>query len=335
MTRALVTGSAGHLGEAMMRTLRQQGIEAIGVDIKASAYTNEVISITDAQAMLALSRNVDVIYHTATLHKPHVATHTRQAFVDTNVSGTLALLEAALANDVPRFVFTSTTSVFGDAMRPPIGEPAVWITESVVPQPRNIYGSTKLAAEGLCELFHRKMGLNCVILRTSRFFPEEDDNRSVRDKHTDANIKTNEFLYRRVEVEDVVNAHLLAAARAESIGFDRFIISATSPFQEQDLADLNRNAPGVVRQYFPDLDDCFEMLGWQMFAAIDRVYVNARARHTLDWQPLYDFNKVLHLNLSGENPGSELSRQIGSKGYHEQIWDDGPFPIDEFYTDCR
>lgn len=53
--------------------------------------------------------------HTATLHKPHVSTHTRQAFVDTNISGTLNLLEEAVEQNVGAFVFTSTTSTFGDA----------------------------------------------------------------------------------------------------------------------------------------------------------------------------------------------------------------------------
>ena len=98
---------------------------------------------------------VEAVLHAATLHKPHVATHSRQEFVDTNVTGTLNLLEEAAAAGVGAFVFTSTTSVFGDALVPPPGAPAAWITEDVVPVPKNIYGVTKVAAEDLCQLFHR------------------------------------------------------------------------------------------------------------------------------------------------------------------------------------
>jgi NAD dependent epimerase/dehydratase family len=73
------------------------------------------------------------VFHTATLHKPHVATHGRQVFIDTNISGTLNLLEEAAETGVEWFVFTSTTSVFGDALIPPNGAPAAWITEEIVP----------------------------------------------------------------------------------------------------------------------------------------------------------------------------------------------------------
>ena len=61
---------------------------------------------------------VDAIVHTATLHKPHVKSHGRVDFVETNVAGTLNLLEEAVAADVDRFVFTSTTSTFGRALTP-------------------------------------------------------------------------------------------------------------------------------------------------------------------------------------------------------------------------
>ena len=106
------------------------------------------------------------------------------------------------------------------------------------PISKNIYGATKLAAEDLCELVHREHKLPCLILRTSRFFPEVDDNREVRNAYDDANVKANEFLHRRADVQDIVDAHLLALDKAKSIGFGKYIISATSPFQQSDLAEL-------------------------------------------------------------------------------------------------
>src|SRR5215470_4798830 len=173
--KILVTGSAGHLGEALMRAFHAAHRPAVGVDIKASETTDIVGSIADRAVVKRAIEGCDVVLHTATLHKPHVATHARQDFVDTNVSGTLNLLEEAVANGARTFVFTSTTSVYGRAMNPPAGAPAVWVTEDLVPQPKNIYGVTKLAAENLCEFFHFKFKLPCIVLRTSRFFPEEDD----------------------------------------------------------------------------------------------------------------------------------------------------------------
>jgi UDP-glucose 4-epimerase len=325
--KILVTGSSGHLGEALVRTLRDQGNEVVGLDIEASAFTTSTGSITDTACVRDCMAGVDVVYHTATLHKPHVVTHTMQEFVDTNVSGTLALLEEAKAVGVKAFVFTSTTSMFGDALRPPAGTPAAWVNEEVRPIPKNIYGTTKTAAEDLCRLFYRKHRLNCIILRTSRFFPEQDDEKSKREDYEDNNIKANEFLFRRVELEDVVSAHLLAARRAAVLGFGRYIISASTPFLPGDLLELNTNAPDVVRKRVPEYLDIYRQRGWKMFDKIDRVYVNEAARRDLGWEPKYDFAHVLECVRAGEYPRSAISELVGSKGYHEQQFEDGPYPV--------
>jgi UDP-glucose 4-epimerase len=322
----LVTGSAGHLGEALMRTLPGAGHQAIGIDIKASAFTHHVGSITDRAFLKRWMRGVDVVLHTATLHKPHVATHSRQDFVDTNVTGTLNLLEEAVAAHVGIFVFTSTTSTFGQALTPPPGAPAAWVTEDVVPVPKNIYGVTKVAAEQLCELFHRSAGLPCLILRTSRFFPEADDRKETRDAYADANAKVNEFLYRRADIEDIVSAHLLAVEKGADIGFGRYIVSATTPFTRADLQELHTNAPAVVRRYVPEYEDVYARRGWSMFPHIDRVYVNDRARHELGWQPRYDFAGIVNRLASGEDHRSPLARAIGAKGYHGAAFEEGPYP---------
>ncbi|MGB7450568.1 MAG: NAD(P)-dependent oxidoreductase [Lysobacterales bacterium] len=325
--KILVTGSSGHLGEAMVRRLRESGHEVLGLDIKESAFTGVVGSVDDRDSVSACMKGVQVVYHTATLHKPHVATHSMQDFVDTNVSGTLTLLQAAKAAGVKAFIFTSTTSVFGDALRPPAGTPAAWVTEDVRPVPKNIYGVTKTAAEDLCLLFHRKHHLNCIILRTSRFFPEEDDDKLKRDKYSGDNAKANEFLFRRVELEDVVGAHIAAGERASQLGFGRYIISATTPFQPEDLLDLNTNAPAVVLRCYPEYSEVYERLGWSMFEKIDRVYVNDAARADLGWRPKYDFAYILDQLKTGNSPKSRISEQVGSKGYHDQVFKDGPYPV--------
>jgi len=271
---------------------------------------------------------VDAVLHTATLHKPHVVTHSRQSFVDTNVTGTLNLLEEASVAGVGSFVFTSTTSAFGRALTPPPQSPAAWVTEDVTPVPRNIYGVTKAAAEDLCELFHRKVTLPCIILRTSRFFPEEDDHEETRKTYDDANVKVNEFLYRRVDLEDVVSAHLLAIEKAPSIGFGRYIVSATTPFTFEDLIDLRADAPLALKRKVPEYETEYARRGWKMFPRIDRVYVNERARNQLGWRPLFDFKYILDRLKAGTDPRSPLARTVGSKGYHSRKFAEGPYPAE-------
>jgi UDP-glucose 4-epimerase len=326
--RILVTGSAGHLGEALMRTLEHSPHEALGLDAKRSSYTSTVGSITDRGCVRHCMRGVDAVLHTATLHKPHIATHARQDFIDTNVTGSLNLLEEAAAVGVRSFVYTSSTSVFGRALSPPSGAPASWITEEVTPEPKNIYGITKFAAEQLCQLFHYRNALPCVVLRTSRFFPEEDDDKAVRRAYANDNVKLNELMYRRTDLEDVVSAHLLAMEKASAIGIGPYIISATTPFSRDELAALRVDARSVVRAHFPEYEPEYARRGWSMVRAIDRVYVNERARSQLGWQPRYDFAYAIRCLQADEDYRSSLARAVGCKGYHAQSFAEGPYPTE-------
>ncbi|WP_250624336.1 NAD-dependent epimerase/dehydratase family protein [Pinirhizobacter soli] len=323
----LVTGSSGHLGEALMRRLRAEGTAVRGVDIKPSSFTDIVGSITDPAVVERAMAGVAVVFHVATLHKPHVATHPPGDFVDTNINGTLALLERAVANKVSAFVFTSTTSAFGAALTAGQDE-AAWITEDVHPVPKNIYGVTKVAAEDMCELYHRKRGLPVVVLRTSRFFPEDDDDPAKRAAYALANMQAMELLYRRVDIADVVDAHLLASTRAHAIGFDRFIVSATTPFKRGEARVLRYHLPTAVAAHFPDAATLFEAHGWRLLQGIDRVYDNVRARELLGWKPKHDFAHALDQLRAGADFRSEMAIAVGVKGYHDTTFDEGPYPVD-------
>src|SRR3546814_3339305 len=120
--------------------------------------------------------------------KPDIVRYPRQAFVEVNGTGTLNLIEAAVATGNDRFLFTSTTSLMVRAdVRAGADEAgAWWMDEDFGPiEPRNIYGITKLAAEQAVKLVHREQGINVAILRTGRFFPEDDDTHAVRsEEHT-------------------------------------------------------------------------------------------------------------------------------------------------------
>lgn len=326
--RVLVTGSAGHLGEGLVRTLGERQHEVVGLDLLDSPFTTHVGSVSDRDFVRRCMRGVDLVIHAATLHKPHIATHSRQAFVETNIAGTLAVLEAALESGVSGVVFSSTTSAFGSTLRPTDGQPAAWVDENVDSVPKNIYGVTKNAAEDLCELFFRSRGLPCIVLRTARFFPEEDDDPELRSQYDDLNLKVNEYLYRRLDLADAVDAHILAAERAQVIGFGRYVVSATSPFEPQHLLQLRNDAPKVVRGLFPDYEETYRPRSWRMLPGIDRVYVNHRARAELGWTPRFDFRHVLDCLRRGDDVFSPLARAVGSKGYHAQSFQEGPYPVE-------
>lgn len=317
-----------------MRSLGACRADALGIDVKATPFTHLTGSITDRGFVRRCMGGVRAVLHTATLHKPHIATHSRQDFIDTNVTGTLNLLEEAVTEGVQSFVFTSSTSVFGRALVPPAGAAAAWITEHVTPLPKNIYGVSKIAAEHLCEFFHLKTGLPCIILRTSRFFPEEDDDISQRQRYADLNLKVNEFLYRRADLADVVSAHMLALQRAADLKFGRYIISATTPFTEDDLQELRIDAAAAARRRVPSCEAEYARRGWQMPVSIDRVYVNERARTQLGWRPQYDFAAIIRRLSASEDFRSPLARAVGSRGYHAESFAEGPYPTDDDLRDA-
>jgi len=324
--KILVTGSSGHLGEALVRTLKKEH-EVVSADVLPSQWTSHVGDLSQRDFVATIMDGVKFVFHAATLHKPHVVTHSKQDFIDANVSATLNLLEESLNQNVHSFIFTSTTSTYGDAMRPKQNEGAIWVTENLVPRPKNIYGLTKIAAQNLCKLYHRNNGLPCIILQTSRFFLEEDDDPRMRGKYIDDNIKVNELLYRRCDMQDVVDAHLLAMNHAGEIGFDTFIISAKSFLNKSDLSKLVENAPAVILSKCPAYSSIYENLEWKMFPSITRVYRSDKAQNLLNWKPKYDFEYALHCVREGKDFKSPLARAVGIKGYHPEKFSDGPYPV--------
>ncbi len=193
---------------------------------------------------------------------------------------------------------------------------------------KNIYGVTKKAAEELCQLFYRTKGLSSIVLRTSRFFPEPDDDPKLQQRYDDVNLKANEYLYRRLDLADAVAAHLIAAELAPGIGFGRYLVSATTPFEPEHLSRLRSDAPAVVRTLFPEYEEEYSRRGWTMSPGIDRVYVSHRAREELGWRPYFDFRHVLGRLQRDEDLFSPLARAVGIKGYHPRSFEDGPYPVE-------
>jgi nucleoside-diphosphate-sugar epimerase len=298
----LLTGSSGWLGRYLAPLLASDGHHVVGLDVAPGAHTSLLGSVDDRVLVARAIRDhrVDAVIHGAALHKPDIERYPKQRFVDVNVTGTLVLLEEAAAAGVERFVFTSTTSLMiSTAIREGRGDRAVWIDESLAPiEPRNIYGATKLAAENLCRLIHREQGLPVIVLRTSRFFPEEDD-QAHRLATTGPNTKANELLHRRLTAEDAAEAHRVALARAPQIGFGAFIVSAPTPFAPDEAVELKRDAAAVIARHFPDAAELYARQGWSLPASIDRIYDAGLAERVLGFRCRTDFAALLDALRNG------------------------------------
>lgn len=292
--RVLLTGSSGWLGRVLAPKLRTAGHTVVGLDVAPRVDTDVVGSVADRALVerVFADHRIEAVIHAAALHKPDIERYAAQAFIDVNVTGTLNLLEAASAAGADRFVFTSTTSLMiSQAIADDAGAAAVWLDEATGPlAPRNIYGVTKLAAEGLCRVHHRERSLDCVVLRTGRFFPEDDDTlRGI----AGPNLKANEFLNRRLTVEDAAQAHLAALDRAPTLGFDLFVVAAPTPFARTDAPALKQDAAAVIARYFPEAPALYAARGWRLPTTIGRVYDASLAERRLGFRCTTDFAAVL------------------------------------------
>ena len=253
--RVLVTGTSGRVGAAIAEKAKQTA-NVIGLDRVTGRHTTVVGDITDNRLVKAVLHQVDAVIHTAALHAPHIGKMTDADFWHTNVKGTEILLEAACRAGVRRFVYTSSTSVYGDALLPQ-GK-AVWVTENLPPIPRDIYDETKLAAEHLCQEAAQDGLKKVVVLRMSRCFPEPADQIAIY------------RLYRGVDIRDVAKAHVLALSVTLS-SFELFNISAASPFSIEDCEQLQSKAHSVIVRYYPWAAAAFAAQGWTLPHDIDRV----------------------------------------------------------------
>jgi UDP-glucose 4-epimerase len=278
--KVLVTGSSGKLGSVIVKLLSDVGHIVTGLDISDSATTNLIADVRDKYKMLEVAQGFDAVIHTAALHGRHMDLHyPREEFVDTNIKGTLNMLNACVANGIGKFLFTSTTSIYGKSL---VNErKAIWVDEALPIQPRDIYDITKQSCEELCREFFEKEKIQATVYRVGRFLPESD------------NLKLNHRLYRGLDEQDGAQALRLALEHTFE-QFEIFNISSGSPFQKEDLIDLKQDASSVIAKYYPEATEVYARNHWTLPKYIDRVYCSDKAMHMLNYQPKFTFEYLLN-----------------------------------------
>lgn len=280
MKRILVTGSSGQLGSEMVKQLKIRNYQAVGIDIVPSPTTDFLIDIRDKKQIDQVIKGIDAIIHTAAIHGKHYELKfPREAFIATNINGTFNLLNACIENGINKFLYTSTTSIYGKSMVN--REQAVWVDEQLLPAPRDIYDITKLTAELLCLDFFEKEGLETTVLRVSRFLPETP------------NLKAIHRLYRGLDESDGAIGHILALEKKFTT-FEIYNISNDTPFQKEDLKALYDNPKEVITKYYPTSEKIFEERGWVFPDRIDRVYCIDKAKKELGYKPVNNFDVFLN-----------------------------------------
>jgi len=277
--RVLVTGSSGKLGSVTVKHLANLGHMVTGLDISGSATTDLIADVKDKYKIFEVTQGFDAVIHTAALHGRHMdLNYPREEFVETNIKGTLNLLNACVANGINKFLFTSTTSIYGKSL---VNDyKAVWVNEELSIQPRDIYDITKQSCEELCREFFEKDNIQATVFRVGRFLPEPD------------NLKLNHRLYRGLDERDGAEA-LKLALEHEFEQFEVFNISSGSPFQKEDLIELKHDASNVIAKYYPEAIELYERNHWMLPASIDRVYRSDKALQILNYRPKFTFEYLL------------------------------------------
>ncbi|EAQ28117.1 hypothetical protein NAP1_10998 [Erythrobacter sp. NAP1] len=273
--KIVLTGSSGRIGRAIFGALAREH-EVVGIDRNVFSTTHIIGDCADPDVIAPALEGADAVIHTAGPHAPHVGVWSEAEFERINVEGTRTLFDMAAASGVKRFIYTSTTALYGHAIAP---RECTWVDETTEPQPKSIYHRTKFAAEKLLEE-SATPAMPVRVMRMSRCFPEPAPAMALY------------RLHRGVDARDVGTGHALALSH-EGAAFERFILSGATPFAKEDCQSLASNAPEVIRQRAPALAEAFDRRGWTLPRTIDRVYDASAAQRELGWQPRWGWEEVL------------------------------------------
>jgi UDP-glucose 4-epimerase len=177
LMKALVTGAAGFIGSHVARHVLEAGAEVVALDDLSGGYRENVpagahfvhASVTDHQALAALFEQhaFDYVYHLAAYAAEGLSHFIRRYNYETNLIGSINLINLCVLHQVKCFVFTSSIAVYGANQLP--------MTESLIPQPEDPYGISKYAVELDLRAAHEMFGLNYIIFRPHNVYGEHQN----------------------------------------------------------------------------------------------------------------------------------------------------------------
>lgn len=248
----LVTGGAGFVGSHLIDKLAANGSEITVLDSFTTGRLENIKhhldtgrcnlvkgDVTDKSLVERVLKDVDVVVHLAALISVEESLKHPFEVFDVNVAGTLNLLERAVNGGVKRFVYASSTAVYGE-------ENPLPLKEDYPPKPISPYAASKASAESYCNAFHSSYGLETVILRFFNIYgPRQEKNpysgvitKFVRNCLENKPLtiygdggQTRDFIY----VADVVEATTLAIEDRNAIG-ETFNVCTGKPVEINELA---------------------------------------------------------------------------------------------------
>lgn len=287
--KIIITGGSGFLGHHMYRKLTEMGLQVINIDKRVHpTIPTTVADILNPLEMMEHVKDADAVLHFAALIEAGESVKFPQKFIDSNISGTLKVLEAMKHNGIKNIVFSSTAAVYGEPLNIPIKEDDRTL-------PINPYGMTKLAMEALISSYVASNGLSACALRYFNLYgPEEHHEpethaipRFISQVYHDEEVTvwgTGEHKRDYIHVRDVVDAHIQALALCERIPgkYHYFNISTEQPKSVLEIVallekELGKKAnvkhfegrPGDPLLLYASAEKAKEQLGWQAKVSIE------------------------------------------------------------------
>lgn len=282
--RILVSGGSGFLGRNLVNKLRGIGARVITID-KADGR-----DMRDWSAIKDVADSLDVIYHLAALNYVPFSFENARETYETNILGTINMLELGQKLDVEKFIFTSSY-VYGNPQYLPIDE-------NHYLNPTNPYARSKVIGEELCKGYHLDSGLKCIILRPFNVYGE-GQNESFLVPHIIKQLKTGkiqlkdpnprrDFLY----VEDMTNAYIKAGEYNTS-DFEVFNIGYGKSYSVEELVAK------IIRIYGSSVK--VNYVGDSRKNEVGDTIANInKAKNILGWFPEVDVDEGLKRMLDAE-----------------------------------
>ncbi len=303
MKKVLVTGADGFIGSHLTECLLEKGYE-----VKAFVFYNSFNSwgwldslpqeklsqieifagdIRDPNGVKEAMKDVDGVFHLAALIAIPFSYHSPDSYVDTNIKGTLNVLQAARAEKAERVIITSTSEVYGTAEYVPIDEKHPF-------QGQSPYSATKIGADRLAESFYRSFDLPVSIVRPFNTYGPRQSARAViptiitqllagkKEIKLGSLTPTRDFNY----VKDTAAGFVAVAESIHTIGQE--INIATQ--QEISIGDL---AKEIISQINPNAEIiCDEQRIRPLNSEVNRLLgSNEKIRKMTDWRPQYTFRQ--------------------------------------------